>query len=243
LTPSDFARIDCCARQVEIDSLKRIATRGAIIKNIIGVIAALLLFAVPALCLQARGQQKGQQQKPQQQRTKSQPTEARGDRGVGNGHIPGHGPTPARPQPQRTQRTPQRSNAPAPVRPQEQRPNYSEKAGHPNAPHVDAATDRWVGHDTGPNDPHYHLDHPWDHGHFAGSIGAHHIYRLQGGHRERFEFGGYFFQVAPYDYGYCNDWLWDSDEIVLYLDPDHIGWYLAYNVRLGIYVHVLFLGT
>ncbi len=146
---------------------------------------------------------------------------------VGGGHVPSHGPAPYK-------------GTPVPATADRR---YDQKPGHPNAPHVEVKGDHWVGHDTGRDDPHYHLDHPWEHGHFPGGIGKGHVWHLAGGGPSRFWFGGFFFSVAPYDLTFCSDWLWDSDEIVIYADPDHVGWYLAYNVRLGTYVHVMYLGT
>ncbi len=143
---------------------------------------------------------------------------------VGHGYVPPRGPAPVKAAPKV-----------APAR-------GPEEAGHPEAPHVHA-DGQWVGHDTGKNDAHYHLDHPWEHGHFEGGIGPSHVWRLGGGGAARFGFGGFFWSVAPFDIGLVNGWLWDNDDIVVYDDPDHPGWYLAYNVRLGTYAHVQYLGA
>jgi hypothetical protein len=185
-------------------------------KKLIGIAAALLLCSFCTFAAQ-RGQASHPAARAPQ---KSEP--------VGRGYIPAHGPTHAsRPAPPAHQ--PQ--NAP--------HPTFRDQPDHPAAPHVHPSTGEWVG--SGPN-PHYHLDHPWEHGHFPGHIGRSYVYRLAGGGPSRFQFGGFFFSVAPYDVDYCSDWLWDSDDIVIYVDPDNPGWYLAYDVRLGTYVHVMYLG-
>jgi len=100
--------------------------------------------------------------------------------------------------------------------------NYSDKAGHPNAPHVDGKT--WVGHDTGKNDPRYHMDNPWAHGHFSGGFGPSHVWHLGGGGPSRFWFNGWYWDVAAADIAFCDGWLWESVQFVVYVGGVRGGW-------------------
>lgn len=115
--------------------------------------------------------------------------------------------------------------------------------GHTNdTPHV--RNDTWYGH-ASPNDPRFHLDHPFEHGHFE-HVGPNYRYRVlrfdAGLHRFWFP-GGFWFEVAAWDWFECADWCWTcGDDFVVYDDPDHPGWYLLYNVYTSQYVHVMYMG-
>jgi hypothetical protein len=198
-------------------------------RNLLGFFVVLSMVSVPALALRAAGaagQHGGGGGRPG-----GGGAPRGGGHGVGGGFIPSRGPAPSR---GATGRGPQGNGNRGPA-------GFADRTGHPNAPHVHT-DNTWVGHNSGRADANYHLDRPFANGRFPGGIGRAHVYHLEGGNRDRFRFGGFFFGVAPYDYGFVGDWIWDSDPIVIYDDPDHVGWYLAYNSRLGTYAHVQYLG-
>jgi len=115
--------------------------------------------------------------------------------------------------------------------------------GRPPATVPYVRDEHWYGH-APPNDPHFQLAHPFQFGHF-GPVGPSHVFAVA-----RFDLAarriwlpGGMFQIAPYDWAVTAPWCWTCDQFVVYLDPDHPGWYLVYDVRMGEYVHAEFLGA
>jgi hypothetical protein len=123
------------------------------------------------------------------------------------------------------------------------RPEIDERNRINNHPHV--SHDEWYGHDR-PDDPRFHLDHPWPAGHFT-RFGPSYRYAVTRFDRERHRFwfaGGFGFEVAPWDWILAAEWCWTcGDDFIVYDDPDHPGWYLLYNIYTGAYIHVQYLGT
>jgi hypothetical protein len=105
--------------------------------------------------------------------------------------------------------------------------------------------DIWYGHASA-NDKRFRLAHPFEHGRFEqfGSSFRYSVVRVDV-HAHRFWFpGGFYFQVAAWDWGICANWCWTcADDFIIYEDSDHPGWYLLYDIETGAYVHVEYLGT
>ncbi len=150
---------------------------------------------------------------------------------------------------QQQDHTPRANGGHVPPAPAARSDRHSEREGEPREggqadtrSHVN--NDHWYGHDR-PDDPRFRISHPFAHGHFEhfGPTFRYNVIRVDRG-RHRFWFpGGFYFEVASWDWAECQDWCWNcGDDFVIYLDPDHIGWYLLYNVDTGVYVHVQYLG-
>ena len=199
-------------------------------RNGLIVLSSLCLFAYMSLNMYA-----------QDRRDESKRGEERGGRGNPAQHFPQHGPArgtaQARPQehggPPQARRPETRGAEPQAGRPEERRDDRGAVAAA--RPHVEG--EQWVRHEHVPR-----IDHPFAHGQFRLGFGAGHVFRIEGGNRERFWFDGNYFEVAPVDWPYVLDWNWNGDPIAIYDDPDDAGYYLAYNGRLGTYVHVIYLG-
>lgn len=119
-----------------------------------------------------------------------------------------------------------------------------DQGGHVNeTPHV--RSDHWYGH-AAPNDDRFRVEHPFEHGHFEhfGPTYRYRVLRVDRDHHRFWFPGGFFFEIADWDWHECADWCWDcGDDFVVYEDPDHSGWYLVYNVHTGVYVHAQYMGT
>ena len=101
----------------------------------------------------------------------------------------------------------------------------------------------WYGH-AAPNDARFHLERPFAFGRFA-LAGPAHVYRVTRidlGARRIWLPGGHF-EIADWEWSTTAPWCWTCDDFVVYADPDHTGWYLIYDVRMGEFVHAQFLGV
>jgi len=191
--------------------------------------ALALVLALPAL-----SQRRDEPRSGEPQRSEPQRGEARS----------GEMQHPAQPEHNQPRANQGRIPAPPPQRESRAKPEPERRDGGRvnNTPHV--SNDRWYGHDR-PNDRRFHVDRPFEHGRFEhfGPSYRYRIERIDRDHRRFWFPGGFFFEISPWDWPLAADWCWEcGEDFVVYVDPDHPGWYLLYNLHTGAYVHVLYMG-
>jgi len=190
------------------------------------LIASALVFVLPALA-----------QRPGEQPRGNEPHAGAAQHEIQTPAQPEHG------QPRANQG---RIPAPPPRREPHAKPEPERKpyGRVNNTPHVN--NDRWYGHDK-PNDKRFVLAHPFEHGHFEhfGPSYRYNIVRIDPNLHRFWLPGGFFFDIAAWDWDVAADWCWtcNADDFVVYEDPDHPGWYLLYNLQTGAYVHVQYMGA
>lgn len=109
-------------------------------------------------------------------------------------------------------------------------------------PHV--AGDHWYGHDVSA-DARFRLAQPFERGRLErlGPTVPYRILRFDAPNHRFWFSGGFGFEIAAWDWPFASLWCWSCpDDIIVYNDPDHLGWYLIYNTETGVYVHARYLG-
>jgi hypothetical protein len=185
-------------------------------KSSAGVLALAILLAAVPLA----GQERGRPERDEPRAQAREPSRPRANQGL----VP---PPPVS--------RGERSAAP--------RPELDARNRINSTPHV--SHNEWYGHDR-PDDPRFHLDHPYPHGRFTrfGSQYRYSVARLDPALHRFWLPGGFVFEVAAFEWELVQDWCWTcGDDFVVYDDPDHPGWYLLYDVHTGLYVHVEYLGN
>jgi Ni/Co efflux regulator RcnB len=93
-------------------------------------------------------------------------------------------------------------------------------------------------------DRRFQLDRPFARGRFVRDAGRRYpIARVDFGAGRVWLSDGFGFEIAGWDWPLTSLWNWRADRFVIEADPDHLGWYLLTDLRLGRSVHVLFLGA
>lgn len=130
--------------------------------------------------------------------------------------------------------------------PRPDRDEHGKHGHHDNGRHVgwykhhDKDRDEHRGWDY--DDDHIERGHFYPHGRFVSSRQKFVFVSVNYGTRRVILDDHSTWVVAPYDIDRCRDWRWDRDDVRVYDDDIHPGWYVLFNARLGQHIHVEYFG-